>query len=89
MPAVKQMLYSSTEVMTPVDAEDIVEEPVDAQEMDTVYLTDNEMRKVGRNKRYNILRRKVYQLRRMLRVKQGTIRHLRQQVANYRNKLAV
>jgi len=62
MPAVEQTLYSSTEVMTPVDAEDIVEELVDAQEMDSVFLTDNEMHKVGHNKSCKILRRKVYQL---------------------------
>lgn len=44
---------------------------MDAQEMG-VYLTDNELHEVGHIKSCKILRRKVYQLRRMLRVKQGT-----------------
>lgn len=45
------------------------------------------MHKVGHTKSCKILQRKVYQLRRMLRVKQGTIRHLQQQLVQLQTQV--
>jgi len=86
MPAAEQTC-TSTQLMTPIAAEYIVQEPVDAQEMDTVYMTD-EVHKVGLSKNCKILRRKVCQLRRMLRLKQGTVRHLQQQVVRLKKEVS-